>query len=620
MLVRPDSVCCVDRLRRIGMVLPAALSMLLPAMSGAVDIGLRCEIVAAKQLRSCVRLVNRATNRCYKETGSACSTSDPRVISALVSMQTRVGKRCSDAAAVQSAGYGALMAPSDLQERLREACLGEAAALAARSFGGPHAAALNGTNDDGRRCLLNAHNQGARLLFTVGRLRDACVRRQRSAGSCDGAATEARITKIVAKSEVSINRRCPSGLNPLVALTAATFAGRTEAQARCLAAVSHPDPSPQALACGPRPEVPVPPRAVTTQIILPESEWGTRCGDGSSYAFLIRPAPLGSPIENVVVFMQGGGVCVLEDDCAGVSSGLMRATDNTTMPTGGFLSSSAATNPFRDWTKVYLPYCTQDIHAGGGTTSNFPSRTVHRFGAINVRTALRYVRDVIWADLDANTAAGYRPDRPRVILSGGSAGGFGTSLNYHYVLDDLRWSHTTAAPDSSLGLNSGGAFSIATLGNLMLSTTAPLGWGSREYLPPYCFAAGCAVIPTMHAAHSPRLKAVPEQQLINVSNQVDDVQESTTFFPSRVSWINAMRTAYCASQGMNGIFSFLPASNSSIHGILDASRFDTLTVDGVVARDFLGAAMASPNSVVDRVEEGTIAATFGAIAFPCSVD
>ena len=50
----------------------------------------------------------------------------------------------------------------------------------------------------------------------------------------------------------------------------------------------------------------------------------------------------------------------------------------------------------------------QDVHIGGGGTSTFPSVTVHRFGGVNVRAALRYVRDVLWAELDLSTTEGYR--------------------------------------------------------------------------------------------------------------------------------------------------------------------------------------------------------------------
>ena len=81
---------------------------------------------------------------------------------------------------------------------------------------------------------------------------------------------------------------------------------------------------------------------------------------------------------------------------------------------------------------MYLPYCNQDVFIGGGTTSNFDQVTVHRFGAVNVRAALRYVRDVLWRELD-------RDDRPRAtapigvksLFGGFSAGGFGTIYNYH---------------------------------------------------------------------------------------------------------------------------------------------------------------------------------------------
>ena len=69
---------------------------------------------------------------------------------------------------------------------------------------------------------------------------------------------------------------------------------------------------------------------------------------------------------------------------------------------------------------------------------------MQRFGAVNVRAALRYVRDVLWRELDPTTPDGYRPDRIRVLFGGFSAGGFGTLYNYHYVLDDLQWAHTAA--------------------------------------------------------------------------------------------------------------------------------------------------------------------------------
>ena len=69
---------------------------------------------------------------------------------------------------------------------------------------------------------------------------------------------------------------------------------------------------------------------------------------------------------------------------------------------------------------------------------------MQRFGALERRAALRYVRDVLWRELDDHRPEGYRPDRMRVLFGGYSAGGFGTLYNYHYVLDDLQWAHTAA--------------------------------------------------------------------------------------------------------------------------------------------------------------------------------
>ena len=143
----------------------------------------------------------------------------------------------------------------------------------------------------------------------------------------------------------------------------------------------------------------MPPLATPTQVILDSATWGSRCGDGSDCAFCIRLAPAGQPVSRVVVFLQGGGSCVDGPDCAPTPADLFEAQSDT-LPNVGIMSNTAATNPFRDWTKVLIPYCTQDGHVGGGVVNAFPEMTVYRYGALNVRAAMRYVRDMLWASMD----------------------------------------------------------------------------------------------------------------------------------------------------------------------------------------------------------------------------
>jgi hypothetical protein len=204
----------------------------------------------------------------------------------------------------------------------------------------------------------------------------------------------------------------------------------------------------------------------------------------------------------------------------------------------------------------------------------------------------------------------------RVLFGGLSAGGFGVSYNYHYLIDDLRWVNTTAVPDSALGLNNGSIQGVAGLGIVI---NGP--WGGRPYQQPYCLDTICAVVPYRQTRTAPRLKAAPYQQILNVSNQVDNTQRSTTFFSSSAAWTNAARHAYCTTKGLQGIRYFLPAGATSLHGMLQSdSRFTSISSDGITLRDWLAAAMSDPDNVVDLVEEGTLASNPSINPFSCSVD
>jgi len=492
----------------------------------------------------------------------------------------------------------------------------EPATLAARTFGGPQAAILADATPDTRDCLGSAYKETEKYLKTAFGQQADCIKKAHHGQTCNVARTTTRVGDAEAKLLTKLQDACPaSQLKDVIGLDPSVYVGRARDQLGCMTATSHGDTGPLAVECGPRSSVPVPPRGTWVQVVLPLVPGGPRCGKGDPYAFWLRLAPADAPFERVITDMAGGGVCIGASDCAGVSPGLWSATDDA-QPAGGYLSTDPAVNPFSDWTMLYMPYCTQDVHIGGGLDSVFdPTLTVHRYGAINVRAALRYLRDVLWAAMDESDPEGWRPDRLRVLFGGESAGGFGVMYNYHYALDDLRWIHTTALPDSSLAL---GPF-VPILGSFITTETNPGGWGTRAYQPPYCLSGDCAGGPTIEAATSVRLKAVPEQEILNLSNQVDQVQVSTTFFSDIPTWTNALRAAYCELQGKKGLRFFLPASNTPIHTMLRTNSLYTgLVAGGLSVRDFLADAVADPDGVIDRVDEGTLVTDRpGVLPFAC---
>jgi cysteine-rich repeat protein len=573
-----------------------------------------CERTVAHTLSSCISHVGGRMKRCYLTTGGACPADDSGTVKSLARVAAKIGAKCPDAATVQAIGYGAEATPATVIARVQEACAGEVASIAARTFGGPQAAILAGADKSTRKCLSGASSSALRLITREANIRSACIAVSHVPGkTCDVAATSGKMTAIESSASLAVGAKCPD-LELRTGLDASMYIDRAAAQSRCVSAAAHGSSGPLALDCGPRLQIAAPARDTWTQVVLDEALFGTRCGDGSPYAFWLRLPPAGSSAEKVVIDLAGGGYCAFDADCAAKqSTGLFRATD-VYHPTRGILSTSAAENPFADWTMVYLPYCTQDLHLGGGVTQVFPSLTVHRYGALNVRAALRYVRDVLWRDLAAAQPEGYRPDRLTVLFSGTSSGGAGANYNYHYLLDDLRWVHTTAVPDSGFTLDNGQPF-----GALALAGVVQTAWGTRPYQPPYCLDPSCAITPVGQAAHSPRLKAVPEQQILNVANQVDATQAQSNLFATTVDWINALRTAYCANQGLPGIRNWLSAQSTPEHTIIeDPVRWSTVTAGGETVRAFLADAMANPDGVTDHVDEGTLVDDYpGVNPIPC---
>lgn len=146
-----------------------------------------------------------------------------------------------------------------------------------------------------------------------------------------------------------------------------------------------------------------------------------QCADGSEFSFYVREA---DPAK-VLLFFQGGGACFSAATCAFEDGSYKVTTDLDDDPSGegGIFDLGDARNPFRDFSMVYVPYCTGDVHIGDATT-DYDGLTVQHKGAVNGRAAL--------AELVERFG-----DATEVVVAGESAGAVPTPVYAGLVSDEL---------------------------------------------------------------------------------------------------------------------------------------------------------------------------------------
>jgi len=149
---------------------------------------------------------------------------------------------------------------------------------------------------------------------------------------------------------------------------------------------------------------------------------GARCRDSSAAGVGAR---LQGKAEKLVIFLQGGGGCYDANTC------------NSNRPAygmkdfagfaglggrSGIFDSGKGANPFRDWDMVFVPYCTGDLHWGDVSGVAVPGGPgEQRFvGHGNMAKILELIGP-------------YFSGVSEVLLTGSSAGGYGTLVNYPQV-------------------------------------------------------------------------------------------------------------------------------------------------------------------------------------------
>ncbi|MDI1450731.1 pectin acetylesterase-family hydrolase [Polyangium sp. 6x1] len=157
-----------------------------------------------------------------------------------------------------------------------------------------------------------------------------------------------------------------------------------------------------------------------TWVPVPEA----KCRSGSSTGFGVRINPESTKL---VIFFEGGGACFNGTTCnLNPSSYGQNNFDNWKNGggTNGIFSTSNAANSVKDWSFVYVPYCTGDVHAGNAPDSDVPGnlspKSQQFVGYANIG---HYLKRIIPTFKNAT----------EVLLTGVSAGGFGAFYNYDRV-------------------------------------------------------------------------------------------------------------------------------------------------------------------------------------------
>ncbi len=163
---------------------------------------------------------------------------------------------------------------------------------------------------------------------------------------------------------------------------------------------------------------------------------GAQCRDGSPTGFGIR---FQEDSDDLVIYLEGGGACFSPQTCATNPSSFDSDDFNLFKAQGANagLFDTDASNPIGDWNAVYVPYCTGDVHGGSAPGAMVPGvEGVQQFvGHQNIERYLALLETAF-------------EDPDEVLLTGSSAGGFGSLVNFAEVADRFDGADLTLVDDS----------------------------------------------------------------------------------------------------------------------------------------------------------------------------
>jgi hypothetical protein len=161
----------------------------------------------------------------------------------------------------------------------------------------------------------------------------------------------------------------------------------------------------------------------------------TFCGNGSPFKFFVNYS---NDSNNLLISFEPGGACWDYASCAG-DGGLRGAANPEGIPDNHMsslkwemlpLHRRDPTNPLSNWNMIFVPYCTGDLHTGNNVIT-YPNPDAsgqplvfHHDGHKNVLSIVDWVEQTF-------------TNIPQLLVTGCSAGGTASVVNYHFIRKGL---------------------------------------------------------------------------------------------------------------------------------------------------------------------------------------
>ena len=314
---------------------------------------------------------------------------------------------------------------------------------------------------------------------------------------------------------------------------------------------------------------------------------GGLCSAGTPFQFYTK---VSSNSDNLLIYFNGGGACWFGEACdlnsqPNVHSPFADMDANNPSLGDGIFVGDRAENPFQNYDMVFIPYCTGDVHIGGG--EQFYTYTDAEGGEVTVNT---YHNGYENSTTVLNWIYQHFPSADRVVIGGSSAGAIGSSFYAGMVAEHYSNVPVVLIADAAGGYN---------------SPTLPVtfnAWNTASILPDWPEYAGeTNDTLTFEDFYIASANHAPNLTIAQYNTAEDEVQYNFSYLlgdaPGSFSLAQRIFNHYVEIESsVDELYSY--TAGGTIHTILRSPLFYSYEVEGVRFVDWVDA-LSKGGSVVD---------------------